>query len=122
LWPAERGYSASTISRLTILVVRHHACPLAGSQSQVVPSGHGTVCQVPVLGGFSLAKSIIIGAAIRCRRCRITGIRRAPAAADLASGTGITVTTGANGVIKGKGTFNVQCCIHPWMRTTVQIQ
>jgi plastocyanin len=41
---------------------------------------------------------------------------------DIASGTGITVTTGANGVIKTKGTFKVQCCIHPWMRTTVVIQ
>jgi hypothetical protein len=40
---------------------------------------------------------------------------------DMASGSGITVTTGANGVIKGKGTFKVQCCIHPWMRTTVVI-
>jgi plastocyanin len=41
---------------------------------------------------------------------------------DIASGTGITVTTGASGAIKTKGTFNVQCCIHPWMRTTVVIQ
>jgi hypothetical protein len=41
---------------------------------------------------------------------------------DIASGTGITVTTGAAGAIKTKGTFKVQCCIHPWMRSTVQIQ
>jgi hypothetical protein len=40
---------------------------------------------------------------------------------DIASGAGLTVTTGANGVMKGKGTFKVQCCIHPWMRTTVQL-
>jgi plastocyanin len=41
---------------------------------------------------------------------------------DIASGNGITVTTGANGAMKTKGTFKVQCCIHPWMRTTVTIQ
>ena len=41
---------------------------------------------------------------------------------DIPSAGGITVTTGANGVMKTKGTFKVQCCIHPWMRTTVQIQ
>jgi hypothetical protein len=41
---------------------------------------------------------------------------------DIASGAGITVATGANGVIKGRGTFRVQCCIHPWMRTTARIQ
>jgi plastocyanin len=41
---------------------------------------------------------------------------------DIASGAGITVTTGANGVIKTRGTFNVQCCIHPWMRTTVSVR
>lgn len=41
---------------------------------------------------------------------------------DIASNTGITVTTGANGVIKTRGTFNVQCCIHPWMRSTVTIR
>jgi hypothetical protein len=41
---------------------------------------------------------------------------------DIGFGTGITVTTGANGTIKTKGTFKVQCCIHPWMRTTVTIQ
>jgi hypothetical protein len=40
---------------------------------------------------------------------------------DLHSSTGITVTTGAGGAITGKGTFKVQCCIHPWMRTTVTI-
>src|ERR1041384_2444044 len=32
---------------------------------------------------------------------------------DIASRAGITVTTGGNGVIKTKGTFKVQCCIHP---------
>lgn len=41
---------------------------------------------------------------------------------DIASGAGITVTTGANGAIKGRGTFKVQCCIHPWMRATVSIR
>lgn len=41
---------------------------------------------------------------------------------DIHSGTGITVTTGAGGVIPGRGTVKVQCCIHPWMRTTVTIQ
>lgn len=41
---------------------------------------------------------------------------------DIASGTGVTITTGASGAIKTKGTFKVQCCIHPWMRTTVVIQ
>ena len=41
---------------------------------------------------------------------------------DIASGAGITVTTGANGVIKTRGTFNVQCCIHPWMRATVSVR
>lgn len=41
---------------------------------------------------------------------------------DIASGGGIAVTTGANGVIKAKGTYKVQCCIHPWMRTTVVVQ
>jgi hypothetical protein len=41
---------------------------------------------------------------------------------DLPSGGGTTVTTGANGAIKSRGTFKVQCCIHPWMRTTAQIQ
>jgi plastocyanin len=40
---------------------------------------------------------------------------------DLAAGTGITVTTGSTGAMKTKGTFRVQCCIHPWMRTTVVI-
>lgn len=40
---------------------------------------------------------------------------------DIASGAGITVTTGANGVLKTRGTFRVQCCIHPWMRTTARI-
>jgi hypothetical protein len=40
---------------------------------------------------------------------------------DIASGKGITVSTGANGVIKTRGTFKVQCCIHPWMRATVSI-
>jgi len=41
---------------------------------------------------------------------------------DIASFAGITVTTGATGVIKSRGTFKVQCCIHPWMRATVQIR
>jgi len=41
---------------------------------------------------------------------------------DIPSGTGISVTTGASGAIKTKGTFKVQCCIHPWMRTTVTVQ
>jgi len=41
---------------------------------------------------------------------------------DIASRAGITVTTGANGVMKQRGTFRVQCCIHPWMRATVQIR
>jgi hypothetical protein len=41
---------------------------------------------------------------------------------DIASRAGITVTTGASGVMKQRGTFKVQCCIHPWMRATVQIR
>lgn len=41
---------------------------------------------------------------------------------DIASGGGITVTTGANGTIKTRGTVKVQCCIHPWMRSTVSVQ
>jgi len=41
---------------------------------------------------------------------------------DIKSGTGISVTTGASGAIKTRGTFKVQCCIHPWMRTTVVVQ
>jgi len=41
---------------------------------------------------------------------------------DIASGQGITVTTGSAGAITRKGTFKVQCCIHPWMRATVSIQ
>jgi hypothetical protein len=41
---------------------------------------------------------------------------------DIASLGGITVTTGANGTIKTRGTVKVQCCIHPWMRTTVSVQ
>jgi hypothetical protein len=41
---------------------------------------------------------------------------------DIASGAGITVTTGASGAMKSKGTFKVQCCIHPWMRATVTIR
>jgi plastocyanin len=41
---------------------------------------------------------------------------------DIASATGINVTTGASGVMKTKGTFKVQCCIHPWMRSTVTIR
>src|SRR5262249_36523922 len=40
---------------------------------------------------------------------------------DIKSGAGITVTTGANGVIKTRGTCKVQCCINPWMRTTVVV-
>jgi plastocyanin len=40
---------------------------------------------------------------------------------DIASGTGLSVTTGASGAIKARGTYNVQCCIHPWMRTTVVV-
>jgi hypothetical protein len=41
---------------------------------------------------------------------------------DIKSGTGIRVTTGASGAIRTRGTFRVQCCIHPWMRTTVTVQ
>ena len=41
---------------------------------------------------------------------------------DIASGAGISVTTGASGAIKTRGTFKVQCCIHPWMQTTVTVQ
>jgi hypothetical protein len=41
---------------------------------------------------------------------------------DIASNAGITVTTGANGAMKTRGTFMVQCCIHPWMRATVTIR
>lgn len=41
---------------------------------------------------------------------------------DIKSGAGIRVTTGASGAIKTRGTFRVQCCIHPWMRTTVSVQ
>jgi hypothetical protein len=41
---------------------------------------------------------------------------------DIASGTGINVTTGAGGTMPSKGTFNVQCCIHPWMRIQVTIK
>jgi len=39
---------------------------------------------------------------------------------DIASGTGISVTTGASGTLK-PGTYKVQCCVHPWMRTTVVV-
>lgn len=39
----------------------------------------------------------------------------------VATAAALTVTTGAGGTL-GPGTYNVQCCIHPWMRTTVQIQ
>ena len=45
-----------------------------------------------------------------------------PANVDIAAFAGITVPTGASGVIKTRGTFKVQCCIHPWMRATVQIR
>lgn len=41
---------------------------------------------------------------------------------DIASGGGLTVTTGATGVLKTPGTYKVQCCIHPWMRTTVVVK
>ena len=41
---------------------------------------------------------------------------------DIKSGTGISVTTGASGAIKARGTYKVQCCIHPWMQTTVVVQ
>ena len=47
---------------------------------------------------------------------------QSPSNLDIASATGITVTTGANGAIKTRGTFKVQCCIHPWMRATVSIR
>jgi hypothetical protein len=45
-----------------------------------------------------------------------------PSNVDIASRSGITVPTGASGVIKTRGTFKVQCCIHPWMRATVTIR
>jgi hypothetical protein len=45
-----------------------------------------------------------------------------PTNVDIASLRGITVTTGASGAMKQRGTFKVQCCIHPWMRATVQIR
>jgi plastocyanin len=41
---------------------------------------------------------------------------------DIASGAGINVTTGAAGLLKTPGTYKVQCCIHPWMRTTVVVK
>ena len=41
---------------------------------------------------------------------------------DMAAGTGIDVTTGAGGQLVAKGTYKVQCCIHPWMRTTVVVK
>ncbi|HET9623981.1 MAG TPA: hypothetical protein VFP84_21565 [Kofleriaceae bacterium] len=44
-----------------------------------------------------------------------------PTNVDIASGAGISVTTGANGTLK-PGTYKVQCCIHPWMRTTVTVR
>jgi plastocyanin len=40
---------------------------------------------------------------------------------DIPSGGGISVTTGASGTLK-PGTYKVQCCIHPWMRTTITVQ
>jgi len=40
---------------------------------------------------------------------------------DIPSGSGIAVSTGASGALK-PGTYNVQCCIHPWMRTTVVVK
>ena len=40
---------------------------------------------------------------------------------DIASGTGISVTTGASGTLK-PGTYKVQCCVHPWMRTSVVVR
>jgi len=33
----------------------------------------------------------------------------------------INVTTGSSGLLK-PGTYKVQCCIHPWMRTTITVQ
>lgn len=44
-----------------------------------------------------------------------------PTNVDLAAGTGMNVTTGSNGLLKTKGTYKVQCCIHPWMRTTIVV-
>jgi plastocyanin len=44
-----------------------------------------------------------------------------PTNVDIASGTGINVTTGASGTLK-PGTYKVQCCVHPWMRTTVTVR
>ena len=41
---------------------------------------------------------------------------------DIATGGGLTVTSGATGVLKTRGTYKVQCCIHPWMRTTVVVK
>lgn len=41
---------------------------------------------------------------------------------DIAAGGALTVTSGASGVLKTRGTYKVQCCIHPWMRTTVVVQ
>lgn len=44
-----------------------------------------------------------------------------PTNVDIPYQGSITVTTGANGLLK-PGTYKVQCCIHPWMRTTVVVQ
>jgi hypothetical protein len=44
-----------------------------------------------------------------------------PTNVDIPAGGNLTVTTGANGAVP-RGTHKVQCCIHPWMRTTVQIR
>lgn len=40
---------------------------------------------------------------------------------DIPSNGSLAVTTGTNGLLK-KGTYKVQCCLHPWMRTTVTVQ
>jgi plastocyanin len=44
-----------------------------------------------------------------------------PTNVDIASGNSLNVTTGANGLLK-PGTYKVQCCLHPWMRTTVVVK
>jgi hypothetical protein len=43
-----------------------------------------------------------------------------PLNVDIPSLTGANVTTGPNGALK-PGSYKVQCCIHPWMHSTVVV-
>jgi hypothetical protein len=44
-----------------------------------------------------------------------------PRNVTVASGTSQTVTTGAGGTLP-VGRYKVQCCIHPWMRTEIEVR